>query len=188
MCSKKNILVLDSDPNTLVAVRFHLKMVGYQVFTANNPAQALQMLDEQIIHLAIIDLRLNNDRELEYSGLEVARQIPRHIPFFIYTAYEDILAIKKALGNYGAKEILHKKAPGAAAILLDAVNRSFEKDVKVNFNLGMEGLITCDDIANNIRFTSNEFEQPSGTDVRQILESLFHEAESVKILPLAFLD
>ena len=63
-------------PEASVAVRFHLKMVGYQVFTANNPAQALQMLDEQIIHLAIIDLRLNNDRELEYSGLEVAREIP----------------------------------------------------------------------------------------------------------------
>ena len=81
---------------------------------------------------------------------------------------------------------MDKKAPGAAAILLDAVNRSFEKDVKVNFNLGMEGLITCDDIANNIGFTSNEFEQPSGTDVRQILESLIHEAESVRILPSDF--
>ncbi len=91
--SKKNILVLDNDPNILHTVRFHLKMVGYQVFTTDNPVQAIQLLEDQIIHLAIIGADPINDRE--YSGLEVAKQTPKHIPFFINSAYEDMLAIKE---------------------------------------------------------------------------------------------
>lgn len=102
---KKTILVADNDPDTLAAVRFNLKMVGYQVVTASSPTQALQMLEEQIFHLAIIDLRLKNDKDLEYSGLDVAEKVPAHIPFIIYTAFEDTLAIKKALGKIGAKSI-----------------------------------------------------------------------------------
>lgn len=182
--SKKNILVADNDPDTLAAVRFHLKMVGYQVFTANNPTQAMQMLQEKVIHLAIIDLRLKNDRELEYSGLEVAEKVPKYIPFIIYTAFEDTLAIKKALGKIGAKDIIDKKMNGAASRLIDSVSRLFTSDVKVNFNLLMEGTVTCGEIADNIEFSSKELSQPSAEDICQILASLFHDAESIRISPL----
>jgi CheY-like chemotaxis protein len=182
--SKKNILVFDNDPNLLATVRFHLKMVGYHVFAANNPTQAIQMLEEQIIHLAIIGVDPINDGELVYSGLEVAKQTPKHIPFFIYTAYEDMLAIKKRLGKYAAKEILDKKARGASAILLDAVNRSFATDIKVNFTLGIEGMVTCGEIADKLEISSKEKIRPSTDDIGQILRSLFFDAESICISPL----
>lgn len=184
MNSNKNILVFDTDPTILATLRFHLKMVGYQVFTANEPSQGMQLIEEQIIHLAIIGAHLINDSELKYSGLEVARQISKHIPFYIYTEYEDILAIKKRLGKYTAKEILDNKAPGAAAALIDAVNRSFARDIKVNFNLGMEGTVTCGEIAEKIEISSKEQTHPSTDDICQILRSLFFDAESISISPL----
>jgi CheY-like chemotaxis protein len=185
--AKKNILVLDSDPNILATVRFHLKMVGYEVFPTNDPVQAIQLLEDQIIHLAIIGADPINDRE--YTGLEVARQTPKHIPFFINTAYEDMLAIKKRLGSkYAAKEILNKKAPCASAILLDTVNRSFARDIKVNFNLGMEGTLTSGEIADKLEISSKEKTQPSTDDICQILRSLFFEAESISIFPLGSPD
>jgi CheY-like chemotaxis protein len=182
--SKKNILVADNDPDTLKAVRFHLKTMGYQVFTASNPTQALQMLEDEIIHLAIIDLRLKNDRELEYSGLEVAEKVPDHIPFIIYTAFEETWIIKKALGKVGAKDIIDKKKQGAASKLIDAVNRIFKADVKVNFDLVIDGLPTCEEIAEKIKIPSKEGIPPTTEDVRLILESLFYTAESIKISPL----
>ncbi len=87
-------------------------------------------------------------------------------------------------GKYAAKEILDKKAPGASAILLDAVNRSFARDIKVNFNLGMEGTVTCGEIADKLEISSKEKTRPSTDDICQILRSLFFDAESVSISPL----
>ncbi len=188
MNSNKNILVFDTDPVILDTLRFQLKMVGYQVFTANQPTQGIRMIEDEIIHLAIIGSHLVNDSELKYSGLEVARQIPKHIPFYMYTEYEDMLAIKKKLGKYAAKEILDNKSPAAAAALIDAINRSFAKDIKVNFDLGMDGTLTCGEIAEKIEISSRERTHPSADDISQILRSLFFDAESINISPLGSLE
>jgi CheY-like chemotaxis protein len=184
----KNILVFDDDPHILATLRFHLKTVGYQVFTANEPTQGIQMIEDQIIHLAIIGAHLVNDSELKYSGLEVARQIPKHIPFYIYTEYEDTLAIRKRLGKSSAKDILDNKAPRAAAALIDAVNRSFARDIKVNFDLGIDGTVTCGEIAEKIEISSRERTHPSADDIGQVLRTLFFEAESISISPLSSLE
>lgn len=188
MNSNKNILVFDDDSHILATLRFQLKMAGYQVFSTNEPAQAIQLIEDQIVHLAIIGAHLVNDSELKYSGLDVARQLPKHIPFYIYTEYEEMLAIKKKLGKYSAKEILDNKATGAVAALIDAVNRSFARDIKVNFRLGMEGMVTCGEIAEKIELSSKERTHPSTDDICQILRSLFFDAESISISPLGSLE
>ncbi len=182
--SKKHILVADNDPDTLAAVRFNMKMAGYKVFIANSPEQAQKVLDEQIIHLAIIDMRLTNETEIEYSGSDVAAQMPDYIPSIIYTAYEDSESIRQALGKARAKESLDKKKPGAASDLVKAVERIFKSDVKVNFNLDIQGKVTCEEIAHSIEITSQERSQPSVADVRQILQTLFREADSIFISPM----
>jgi CheY-like chemotaxis protein len=181
---KKHILVADNDPDSLAAVQFNMKMAGYLVFTANNPKQAKEMLDEQIIHLAIIDMRLTNDKELEYSGFDVAAHVPSYVPFIIYTAFEDTQSVRRALGKFGAKESLDKKRPGAASELVETVERLFKSDVKINFDLEIQGSVTCEDIAEKIEITSHERSQPPAEDVCQILQSLFWEANSISISPM----
>lgn len=180
----KNILVADNDPDSLAAVQFNMKMAGYRVYPADSPEMAKQILEEQIIHLAIIDMRLRNDKEIEYSGFDVAACVPSYIPFIIYTAFEDRESIRRALGRVGAKESLDKKKPGAAAELVEAVDRLFRSDVKVNFDLSIEGKVTCEEIAGKIGITSHEGLQPSVEDVRQIFQSLFHQADGIFISPL----
>jgi len=179
--SKKHILVADNDPDTLAAVQFNMKMAGYKVFTANSPERAKEVLDEQIIHLAIIDMRLRNDQELEYSGSEVAADMPSYIPSIIYTAYEDSESIRRAVVKAKAKDSLDKKKPGTASELIETVDRVFKNDVKVNFDLEIEGKVTCEEIAEKIEITSHEGTRPSVEDVRQILQALFHEANSICI-------
>jgi CheY-like chemotaxis protein len=179
--SKKHILVADNDPDTLAAVQFNMKMAGYKVFTANSPERAKEVLDEQIIHLAIIDMRLRNDEELEYSGSEVAADMPSYIPSIIYTAYEDNESIRRAVVKAKAKDSLDKKKPGTASELIDTVERLFKNDVKVNFDLEIEGKVTCEEIAEKIEVPSYEGTQPSVDDVRQILQALFYEANSIFI-------
>ena len=187
MNSNKNILVFEDNPHILATLRFQLKMAGYHVLCTNEPTQGIQIIEDQIVHLAIIGAHLVQDSELKYSGLEVARQIPKHIPFYIYTEYEDMLAIKKKLGKYVPKEILDNKSPAAIVTLIDAVNRSFARDIKVNFNLGMEGTVTCGEIAEKIEISSKERTHPSTDDICQIFRSLFFDAESINIFPLGSL-
>lgn len=182
--STRNILVADNDPDTLMAVQFNLKMAGYKVITANNPQQAIRMLEEQIIHLAIIDIRLQNDKEVEYSGLDVAEHVPKHIPCIIYTAYEDTDSIKRALGKVGAKDVLDKKQPGAARVLVETVGKLFASDVKINFELGIGGNVSCDDIANRLEISSHGQSQPATEDVCQILQSLFPISDRILISPM----
>jgi len=178
---KKHILVADNDPDALAGVQFNMKMAGYKVFTANSPEQAKEMLDEQIIHLAIIDMRLTNDREMEESGFEVAKHVPGYVPFIIYTAFEDKESVRRALGKVGAKASLDKREPGTASELVETVERLFKNHVKVNFDLVIEGKVTCEEIANKIEIASHKESRASAEDVRQILQSLFCEANSIAI-------
>ena len=181
--SPKHVLVADNDPDTLSAVAINLKMAGYKVSMAESPETAERILQNQIIHLAIIDMRLRSDHELESSGFDVARKIPAHIPFVIYTAFENPDTIKQALIEVGAKESLDKKKPGAAALLIETINKLFDSTVKVNFGLRIEGEVDCKAIADEIEFPLGTDPHATSEDVCQILQSLFNEAQRVFIVP-----
>jgi CheY-like chemotaxis protein len=182
--SPKHVLVADNDPDTLSAVAINLKMAGYTVSTAADPEKAQQVLRDQIIHLAIIDMRLRADKQMEASGFDVARKVPEYIPFVIYTAFEDSDTIKQALTKVGAKESLDKKKPGAAALLIETVDKLFESSVKVNFGLRIEGELDCNAIANEIELPLDVLPHATNEDVCQILQSLFNEAQRVFVAPL----
>ncbi len=179
--SKSHILVADNDPDSLAAVRFNMKMAGYEVFTATNPVQAKDVLDKQIIHLAIIDMRLTSDKEIEHSGFDVAAHIPSYIPFIIYTAFGNDESVRQAVVRAGAKDCLDKKKPGAASELVETIERLRKAYVKVNLNLEIQGEVTCNEIADKIEIVSDKESRASAEDVRQIFQSLFCDANSISI-------
>lgn len=179
--SKRHVLVADNDPDSLTAVQFNMKMAGYQVFTAANPAQAKEVLDQQIIHLAIVDMRLTNDREIEQSGFEVVAHIPGYIPSIVYTAFGNDELIRQAVVKAGAKDCLDKKKRGAAGELVETVDRLFKSYVKVNFDLEIQEQVSCEEIASRIEIPSQPEARASVEDVRQILRSLFSSADSISI-------
>ena len=182
----RRILLVDNDKEVLASVGYSLKLAGYQVLPAGNVETALKLLQQEIFHLAIVDIRLEDERHKEdLSGFQVAQQVPRGIPCVIYTAYEDKEIIRQALGKVKAREIIDKTRKDAASSLVDLVNDLFVSEIKVNFSLEIEGDLDLDRIALQIEVPSEGSEfPPAAGDLRQVLRTLFPEAKSLHLVSL----
>jgi CheY-like chemotaxis protein len=86
---RKNILVADNQPEDLSTWQRILMNVGYDVLLAHSPEEARELLQKTRVDLAIIDLRLKDDRDAnDLSGILLAKEKAlRHIPKIILTAF-----------------------------------------------------------------------------------------------------
>ena len=64
------VLLVDDEPNILLALEFLMKKEGYQVFKAENGEQALQAMANQNPNIVILDVMMPG-----MDGFEVARRI-----------------------------------------------------------------------------------------------------------------
>lgn len=136
MKSKGRILVVDNNPQVLASVGDFLKANGYTVLTTGSPQQALKLAQEEIVHLAIIDVRLTDDYdETDLSGLDLAAAMDPAIPKVMLTAYENPEPIIRSLGPgkrgmaLAVDFVLKKLGP---YILLKAIEKAFQSKVRLN--------------------------------------------------------
>lgn len=82
-----HILVADDDPHIRELLRFILKKEGYVTLEAGNGRQALDIMDKEQVHLAIVDVMM-----LGMNGWELCEEIRRHydIPVIMLTAKGEI--------------------------------------------------------------------------------------------------
>jgi DNA-binding NarL/FixJ family response regulator len=66
----KQLLLIDDDPNLILLVKDYLEFRGYQVFTAENGWQALEILEQQVPDMIICDIMMP-----EMDGYELVQQI-----------------------------------------------------------------------------------------------------------------
>ncbi|MCB8983385.1 MAG: DNA-binding response regulator [Ardenticatenaceae bacterium] len=89
------ILLCDNNQDFLKICGEFLETQGYHVRRAASPEEAVDLLENGRIHLAILDLRLVNDAdEKDRSGLQIAQQYARSIPKLILTrfpTYQDVV-------------------------------------------------------------------------------------------------
>ncbi|PWK14881.1 response regulator transcription factor [Tumebacillus permanentifrigoris] len=78
-----HILIADDDPHILTLVRFYLQKEGYAVLQAEDGSVASQLLEEQKVHLAVVDVMMPGK-----DGLELCREIRDvyDIPVILLTA------------------------------------------------------------------------------------------------------
>ncbi|MBP8006591.1 MAG: hybrid sensor histidine kinase/response regulator, partial [Acinetobacter sp.] len=80
------VLCLDNDETILDGMRTLLSKWGYQVFTATEPEEALQLITQHDIQVWLIDQHLNHDQR----GLDFIEQHrPVHVPVALITADSD---------------------------------------------------------------------------------------------------
>src|SRR5580704_16074424 len=92
------ILLADNDLDFREARRALLEERGYRVVPASGPEEAKAILDSQLIDVAVLDLRLNDDSDpKDVSGLTLARTSSRTIPKIILTDHATIEAAISAL-------------------------------------------------------------------------------------------
>lgn len=82
----KRILIVDDEPDLLKVTTFRLKKAGYEILSAVNGQEALDLVHLSPPDLILLDLRLPL-----ISGDDVCRQIKaedklKHIPVILFTA------------------------------------------------------------------------------------------------------
>ena len=72
---KAKILIADNDKFALDTCESYLRSKGYDVHSALSPSRVTEILDEENIHLAVLDIRLIDDtQEDDFSGIWIAQQ------------------------------------------------------------------------------------------------------------------
>ncbi|KQL43586.1 heme response regulator HssR [Brevibacillus choshinensis] len=84
---KVSILVADDDPHIRELLRFYLEKEGYQVIAASDGEKAAAMMEEEQIHLAVVDIMMPGK-----NGWELCREIrdAYDIPVIMLTAKGEV--------------------------------------------------------------------------------------------------
>ena len=101
----KTILIVDDDKNILKVITMKLESEGFQVASALKAQTALQIAKDEVIDLALLDLKLNGKNGIEL--MEEIHQINPELPVIILTAYGAINTAVEAMRK-GAYSYLTK--------------------------------------------------------------------------------
>lgn len=106
---KQKILIVDDEPDIIELIEYNLKKEGYQVFTASNGLEAIQVAKKALPDLIILDIMMP-----KLDGIEACRQL-RAMPEFKSTfmvfltarseEYSEISGFNVGADDYIAKPI-----------------------------------------------------------------------------------
>jgi DNA-binding response OmpR family regulator len=129
------ILIVDDSPEILYTLANILKMEGFEVFTAHSAPLAETLYRQELVHLAVIDVRLESKYDVDdTSGLDLARRIDPVVPCIIMTNDPSIEDVRQALGEIGAVDYF-VNPKGEMDGLLKAITKAFDERVHINWRL-----------------------------------------------------
>ena len=116
-----NILVCDDEKEIVKAIEIYLSKEGYNILKAENGKKALEILDNNLVHLAILDIMMP-----EMDGMEVLEKIRKEnsIPVIMLSAKSEDEDKINGL-NLGADDYITK--PFNAAELIARVNANIRR-------------------------------------------------------------
>ncbi len=124
---EEELLVVDDEPQMLIAIHETLRRSGYSVTTAGSGMEALTKLKEKYYQLVITDMRMP-----EISGIDLLRRVKNmapQTPVILLTAYGTIQNAVDAMRD-GASDYLLK--PFSAESLESVVRRTLNAASKKN--------------------------------------------------------
>ena len=122
-----NILVVDDDKEIVGAIEIYLKKEGYHILKAYNGNQALKNIQENEIHLIILDIMMP-----EKDGIETLEEIrkDKSIPVILLSAKSEDYDKIEGL-NCGADDYITK--PFNPLELIARVNSNLRRYVSLRF-------------------------------------------------------
>jgi DNA-binding NarL/FixJ family response regulator len=143
MSYHRHVLVVDNDECLVQAAKHALELREYYVPTARTATEAKSILDQERIHVAIIDIRLEDDSdEYDRSGLALAREVDSAVGKVIITGFP--LTSDAAYQIYGSdatgidpvpRFVPKEEGPHA---LLRGVDWVFQEQLGINEDLEIE--------------------------------------------------
>ncbi|MDQ3520576.1 MAG: response regulator, partial [Gemmatimonadota bacterium] len=119
--SPKGILWVDDEAELLEPHRIFLRERGFEVDSATNADDAVEMLRRRTYHLVLLDEQMPGKRGLE--ALREMREIDPNLPIVMVTKSEDDSTLREAIG-VNARDYLVK--PVSPRQVLTAVTRLLE--------------------------------------------------------------
>jgi two-component system, response regulator, stage 0 sporulation protein F len=101
----KRILVADDEMSIRLLYSEELREEGYEVFTASNGREALEVVEKEPLDLIILDIKMP-----EMNGIEVLRRIKEqhpNLPVLLSSAYSEY---KQDFGTWASEEYLVKSS------------------------------------------------------------------------------
>ncbi len=136
---KQKILIVDDEPDIIELIEYNLKKEGYQVFTASNGLEAIQVAKKSLPDLIVLDIMMP-----KLDGIEACRQL-RAMPEFKSTfmvfltarseEYSEISGFNVGADDYIAKPI----KPRALISRINAIlrrNTMAESEVENKLEIG----------------------------------------------------
>ncbi len=189
---KPVILLIDNDPIVLASFSGNLASEGYRVLVAESEEEALRWANHEVVHVAVIDVRLINDRdENDYSGLRLAVSLGLLSIFKVILTgqpYSDpgeivrrVLAPDMQGNVLGSNFIWKHEGPEK---VLEAIRIALHKDIKFNPNLK----VTPKNISWGMLVSQLKMFRDSAPEIKQQAEivlddltcRLFHESDEVR--------
>ena len=115
----KKILIVDDETDLLRVTCFRLEKSGYQVISAINGQQALEVMRKEHPDLVLLDLRLPLLNGMEVCLYMRKDGVLKHIPVIIFTASTQ--EIKEKVNACGAQDYIFK--PFTAEELLEKIKK-----------------------------------------------------------------
>ena len=97
----KKILIVDDDRMSITMIRFALKEQGYDVLTAEDGLQALDVVKESQVDLIILDVQMPNMSGFEFMNELKSLPMGSLIPVIMLTANDNMQDIFMAEGVKG---------------------------------------------------------------------------------------
>ncbi len=110
------ILLVDDNPDGIIARRSVLCELGYQVVTASSGSAALTLLESQPVDLIITDYKMNEMNGLEF--IAELRSQERTTPIILLTGFAEALGLRPE--STGADVVIQKSANELASLLRHA--------------------------------------------------------------------
>lgn len=105
------VLVVDNVPDVGAMLSGILADAGYQAQAVQSADEALQALKKDLCHIAIIDMRLEEEDESDESGLKLTQKVKTRFPnvkVIILTGYATVEQALKATREYRAFDYVDK--------------------------------------------------------------------------------
>jgi len=121
------VMVVDDEKDFLYTMEYWLKSKGYQVVTAANGLEAIEVMKKEALDIIFLDLHMPVMDGLE--ALKNIRQLNKDIPIILITAYASDEKVTEA-EKYGISGLFYKyKDLSESTSLIETILRR-HKDLK----------------------------------------------------------
>lgn len=182
------ILVVDDLADWRDMIGGLLQDAGYDVQCAEDGDEAMRLLRQNPYHVAVVDIRLDEQDENNKEGLTLAARMKSYFPelaILILTGHADIPAVKYALqprddGLSIAFDFLEKHE---ISNLLPSIKNAFANAARVNPQLEVDlgNGLSWSGLRENIECLQSLSPEAAQVEMVDLLQRIFHEAEHIEV-------